>query len=159
KVDAVTDTLKSELGRLHRTIVAATGTDHPDLPRAIAELLSRVHVYRSDYRSLSLVLSEALAETATAQKELALPLSIVASALSRSTDPAVGLQQLSGAATAKSMEDCLFYRDARLVSLNEVGGEPHRFGVIVAEFHERAATRARFWPHAMVTLTTHDTKR
>ncbi len=53
--------------------------------------------------------------------------------------PAVRLQQLCGAATAKSMEDCLFYRDARLVSLNEVGGEPDRFGVSVAEFHQRAA--------------------
>ena len=57
------------------------------------------------------------------------------------------------------MEDCLFYRDARLVSLNEVGGEPERFGVSVAEFHQRAATRARLWPNAMVALTTHDTKR
>ena len=61
--------------------------------------------------------------------------------------------------TAKSIEDCLFYRDARLVSLNEVGGEPARFGVGVAEFHQRAATRARLWPQAMTTLTTHDTKR
>jgi (1->4)-alpha-D-glucan 1-alpha-D-glucosylmutase len=57
------------------------------------------------------------------------------------------------------MEDCLFYRDARLVSLNEVGGEPHRFGVGVAEFHQRAAVRAAMWPRAMVALTTHDTKR
>ena len=72
---------------------------------------------------------------------------------------AVRLQQLCGAATAKSMEDCLFYRDARLVSLNEVGGEPDRFGVSVAEFHQRAATRSRLWPHAMVALSTHDTKR
>ena len=57
-------------------------------------------------------------------------------------EAAVRLQQLCGAATAKSMEDCLFYRDARLVSLNEVGGEPERFGVSVAEFHQRAAVRA-----------------
>jgi len=61
--------------------------------------------------------------------------------------------------TAKAVEDCLFYRDARLVSLNEVGGEPHRFGVGLAEFHHSAATRARIWPQTMTTLTTHDTKR
>jgi (1->4)-alpha-D-glucan 1-alpha-D-glucosylmutase len=61
--------------------------------------------------------------------------------------------------TAKAVEDCLFYRDARLVSLNEVGGEPHRFGVGAAEFHHRAATRARLWPQTMTTLSTHDTKR
>jgi (1->4)-alpha-D-glucan 1-alpha-D-glucosylmutase len=159
KAEAVTDTLGSELARLHRTIVSATGTDHPEIPRAVAELISRVPVYRCDYRSLSLVLSEALAETVTTVPELAEPLTIVASAVSASTESAVRLQQLCGAATAKSMEDCLFYRDARLVSLNEVGGEPKRFGVSVAEFHERAATRARLWPHAMVALTTHDTKR
>jgi (1->4)-alpha-D-glucan 1-alpha-D-glucosylmutase len=79
--------------------------------------------------------------------------------LTTSAESAVRLQQLCGAATAKSMEDCLFYRDARLVSLNEVGGEPSRFGVSVAEFHQRSATRARLWPDAMVALTTHDTKR
>ena len=159
KAEAVTDTLGSELARLHRTIVAATGVDHPDLTRAVAELISRVHVYRSDYLSLSLVLPEACAETAAALPELAKPLAIVSAALTTSAESAVRLQQLCGAATAKSMEDRLFYRDARLVSLNEVGGEPARFGVSVAEFHERAATRARLWPHAMVALTTHDTKR
>ena len=124
KAEAVTDTLGSELARLHRTIVAATGVDHPDLPEAVAELISRLHVYRSDYLSLSLVLPEAMAETAAALPELAEPLAIVAAALSTSAESAVRLQQLCGAATAKSMEDCLFYRDARLVSLNEVGGEP-----------------------------------
>ena len=159
KAEVVTETLGSELARLHRSIVAATGVDHPDLPHAVAELISRVHVYRSDYLSLSLVLPEVCAETAAALPELAEPLAIVATALSTSAESAVRLQQLCGAATAKSMEDCLFYRDARLVSLNEVGGEPARFGVSVAEFHQRAATRARLWPHAMVALTTHDTKR
>ena len=159
KSEAVTEMLGSELARLHRSIVAATGADHPDLPHAVAELISRVHVYRSDYLSLSLVLPEVCAETAAALPELAEPLAIVATALSTSAESAVRLQQLCGAATAKSMEDCLFYRDARLVSLNEVGGEPARFGVSVAEFHQRAATRARLWPHAMVALTTHDTKR
>ena len=69
------------------------------------------------------------------------------------------LQQLCGAVTAKSIEDCLFYRDARLVSLNEVGGDPQRFGVSAAEFHHSAAMRARLWPHTMVALSTHDTKR
>ncbi len=159
KAEAVTHTLGSELARLHRTIVAATDANHAELPRALAELLSRVHVYRSDYQSLSLVLPEASAETARALPELAEPLAIVSAALATSVESAVRLQQLCGAATAKSMEDCLFYRDARLVSLNEVGGEPTRFGVGVAEFHQRSATRARLWPNTMVALTTHDTKR
>ncbi len=45
------------------------------------------------------------------------------------------------------------------MSLNEVGGEPSRFGVSAAEFHHSAAVRARLWPAAMTTLSTHDTKR
>ncbi|GAC1638797.1 MAG: malto-oligosyltrehalose synthase [Mycobacterium sp.] len=159
KTEAVTDTLGSELARLHRTITAATGVDHPDLPLAVAEVISRVPVYRSDYQSLSLVLAAAFAETASARPELTASLTLIAKAISTNAASGVRFQQLCGAATAKSMEDCLFYRDARLVSLNEVGGEPARFGVSVAEFHDRAATRARLWPHAMLALTTHDTKR
>lgn len=159
KAEAVTETLASELARLRRVIAAAVGTDHDDLPAAIAALLSRIGVYRSDYRSLAGVLPSAFAETAAGHPNLAPALALVAAALAVSTEAEVRLQQLCGAATAKSMEDCLFYRDARLVSLNEVGSEPHHFGVGVAEFHQRAAVRARLWPTAMVALTTHDTKR
>ena len=125
KTAAATDTLASELGRLCRTVVAAVGVDDPRLPDAIAALLSHIGVYRSDYRGLSAVMTTALAETAAEKPDLAAPLQLVAAALARGGEPAVRLQQLCGAVTAKSIEDCLFYRDARLVSLNEVGGEPH----------------------------------
>jgi len=159
KAEAVTETLGSELGRLCRRIVVATGTEHPDLPAAVAALLSHVGVYRSDYVSLATVLPVALAETIAAEPRFGEPLAIVAAAVGTDVEAATRLQQLCGAATAKSMEDCLFYRDARLVSLNEVGGEPEWFGGGAAEFHDRAAVRARLWPSAMTTLSTHDTKR
>ena len=159
KIRAATDTLASELRRLRRSIAATAGTDHPLLPEAVAALLSHIGVYRSDYPGLSAILPGALAETQSATPELGPALQVIAAALARGGEPATRLQQLCGAVTAKSVEDCLFYRDARLVSLNEVGGEPRRFGVGVAEFHHRAATRARAWPQAMTTLTTHDTKR
>jgi (1->4)-alpha-D-glucan 1-alpha-D-glucosylmutase len=158
KVATATTTLGSELARLRRSIVEAVGADHPHLPDAVAALLSHIGVYRSDYRGLAAVMPTALAETARAQPELSEPLELVAAALNH-LEPATRLQQLCGAVTAKSVEDCLFYRDARLVSLNEVGGEPDRFGVSAAEFHHCAAVRARYWPSAMVTLSTHDTKR
>ncbi len=96
-------------------------------------------MYRSDYLNLSAVLPAALAETVAARPDLAEPLAIVAAAVEAGGEAAVRLQQLCGAATAKSMEDCLFYRDPRLVSLNEVGGEPEWFGVSAAEFHQRRA--------------------
>jgi (1->4)-alpha-D-glucan 1-alpha-D-glucosylmutase len=151
-------TLSSELNRLRRAVVAAAGVDHPLLPEAIALLLTNIHVYRCDYPSLSAMMSTAVAETASARPELAAPLELLSVALEHS-EPAARLQQLCGAVTAKAVEDCLFYRDPTLVSLNEVGGEPSRFGVSAAEFHHSAAVRSRNWPTAMTTLTTHDTKR
>ena len=159
KTAATSTTLASERKRLCRTVVGATGVDHPLLPDAISALLSHVEVYRSDYSPLAAVLPTALHETALARPEFAEPLELLTQAMALGDETGVRLQQLCGAATAKSVEDCLFYRDGRLVSLNEVGGEPSLFGVGAAEFHTRAGERARHWPSAMTTLTTHDTKR
>lgn len=68
-------------------------------------------------------------------------------------------QQLSGPATAKGVEDTAFYNYNRLLSLNEVGGEPDRFGVSVDEFHVYNLHKAEQWPHALLATATHDTKR
>src|SRR5690606_12840875 len=68
-------------------------------------------------------------------------------------------QQLTGPVMAKGMEDTSFYIFNRLTSLNEVGGEPAHFGVSPESFHEWMVERARDWPLAMNTTTTHDTKR
>lgn len=159
KEAAAADTLGSELARLQRCVVTATGADHPLLSDAIVALLGRLDVYRSDYPGLAATLPMALARTQSGRPELGEPLQLVAAAMADGGEPAVRLQQLCGAVTAKAAEDCVFYRDARLVSLNEVGGDPQTFGVGPAEFHHRAATRARLWPQTMTTLTTHDTKR
>ncbi|QZA07401.1 malto-oligosyltrehalose synthase [Mycolicibacter heraklionensis] len=159
KESAAAETLGSELARLCRCVVSATGAEHPLLPDAVVALLGQVGVYRSDYPGLAAVLPVALAQTHAERPELDEPLELVAAAIADDGEAAVRLQQLCGAVTAKATEDCLFYRDARLVSLNEVGGNPRYFGVGSAEFHHRAATRARHWPHTMTTLSTHDTKR
>ncbi|CAN5722087.1 malto-oligosyltrehalose synthase [soil metagenome] len=68
-------------------------------------------------------------------------------------------QQLSGPVMAKGLEDTAFYRFNRLISLNEVGGDPSTFGVSVSEFHQHCLASARRWPAAMLTSSTHDTKR
>lgn len=68
-------------------------------------------------------------------------------------------QQLTSPVTAKGLEDTAFYIYHRLISLNEVGGEPDRFGVSVASLHQTFADRQREWPDAMSVLSTHDTKR
>ncbi len=38
-------------------------------------------------------------------------------------------QQTTPAITAKGVEDTAFYRDVRLLALNEVGGDPGRFSL------------------------------
>ncbi|MDT8452586.1 MAG: malto-oligosyltrehalose synthase [Gammaproteobacteria bacterium] len=68
-------------------------------------------------------------------------------------------QQYTGPVMAKGMEDTAFYRYNRLVSLNEVGGEPERFGVSVAALHHQLLERSQNWPHAMLSSSTHDSKR
>ncbi len=68
-------------------------------------------------------------------------------------------QQTCGPVMAKGVEDTAFYRYLRLSALNEVGGDPGRFGLPAAAFHEANADRQRDWPLTMTTLSTHDTKR
>ena len=60
---------------------------------------------------------------------------------------------------AKGVEDCAFYRVSRLTSLNEVGGDPSEFSLRPADFHTLMTARQAERPHAMTTLSTHDTKR
>lgn len=71
----------------------------------------------------------------------------------------LALQQTTGPVMAKGLEDTAFYREFPLASLNEVGGDPDRFGVAVAEFHSRCEEQARHWPYSMIATSTHDTKR
>ncbi|GAB4527508.1 MAG: malto-oligosyltrehalose synthase [Anaerolineae bacterium] len=68
-------------------------------------------------------------------------------------------QQMTGPVMAKSVEDTSFYIYNRLVSLNEVGGHPDQFGMTLAQFHEHNTFRCEHWPHAMLSTSTHDTKR
>ncbi len=68
-------------------------------------------------------------------------------------------QQLTGPLMAKGFEDTTLYIYNRLLSLNEVGGNPEQFGVALSEWHDFNSKRARIWPHALNATSTHDTKR
>ncbi|HSE93789.1 MAG TPA: malto-oligosyltrehalose synthase [Methylomirabilota bacterium] len=74
-------------------------------------------------------------------------------------DFAMRFQQITAPVTAKGYEDTALYRFARLISLNEVGGDPNRFGASLAEFHAAMAERQRQHPGGLSTTATHDTKR
>lgn len=68
-------------------------------------------------------------------------------------------QQISGPVMAKGVEDTAFYLYNRLVSLNEVGGNPERFGITCDAFHGQNIERCKSRPLAMLATSTHDTKR
>jgi (1->4)-alpha-D-glucan 1-alpha-D-glucosylmutase len=68
-------------------------------------------------------------------------------------------QQLTGPVMAKGVEDTACYVYNRLISLNEVGGDPEKFGVSVASFHQHNQDRLVHWPHSLLATSTHDTKR
>ncbi|HKZ04791.1 MAG TPA: malto-oligosyltrehalose synthase [Methylomirabilota bacterium] len=68
-------------------------------------------------------------------------------------------QQVTAPVMAKGVEDTAFYVYTRLVSLNEVGGDPGRFGVTPEALHLYCLDRQARWGHALSPLSTHDTKR
>jgi (1->4)-alpha-D-glucan 1-alpha-D-glucosylmutase len=175
------DTLGSELNRLTARLLAICEgrrryrdfTRH-ELHEALREVAASMPVYRTYARAEAGVISPRdveVIEAAVAAAREARPdlvgelLDLLADILSlriRGPDEAdlVGrFQQLSGAVMAKGVEDTAFYRYLRLLALNEVGGEPGRFGLGVAGFHAANAERRARWPASMLTTSTHDTKR
>lgn len=68
-------------------------------------------------------------------------------------------QQTCGAVTAKGVEDTAYYRWTHLLALCEVGSPAGRFAMPPETFHAWAAAQQMTYPHAMTSLTTHDTKR
>jgi (1->4)-alpha-D-glucan 1-alpha-D-glucosylmutase len=68
-------------------------------------------------------------------------------------------QQITGPVMAKGAEDTVFFVYNRFLSLNEVGGSPDRFGTSLETFHGKNIERLKYWPHALIATSTHDTKR
>ena len=154
-----------EVSRLARLLAG----DPADLHLVLTELLAAFGVYRA-YLVPGEKPSEAAVRAMTAAADLArtrLPARIhpvldgvQAAALGDGPDEfVIRFQQTTGPVLAKGVEDTACYRWTRLVSLDEVGGDPDRFGVSPAEFHQAASRLADQWPASMTTLSTHDTKR
>lgn len=72
---------------------------------------------------------------------------------------ALKFQQLTGPVMAKGLEDTAFYVYNRFISANDVGGSLERFATSLDEFHRANVERAAHWPNAMLTTSTHDSKR
>ena len=141
--EAIRETIASF--EVYRTYVRPGAPVHPEDVERIESATSSAMEHRED---LDPMLFELLADV--------LLLRVDGPA---ATELSARFQQTSAAVMAKGVEDTAFYRYNRLVSLNEVGGDPSRFGVPVETFHERMQARVEKWPHAMLSTSTHDTKR
>ncbi|MBZ5733759.1 malto-oligosyltrehalose synthase [Nocardioides sp. TRM66260-LWL] len=167
---AMVHDLKREVadGILHsevKRIVRDLRRHLPTLPAhraedAVAELLACFPVYRSYLPDGVEHLEQALAAARSGRPDLVPTLDVLEPWL-RDPDLAAAkrFQQTSGMVMAKGVEDCAFYRYARLTSLTEVGADPSVFAIAPDELHRAMAERQERWPHAMTTLSTHDTKR
>ncbi|MGA9393087.1 MAG: malto-oligosyltrehalose synthase [Candidatus Sulfotelmatobacter sp.] len=72
---------------------------------------------------------------------------------------AMKFQQFTSPVMAKGLEDTAFYRYNRLISLNDVGADLHRFGITTERFHRANLQQLRDWPDTMLATSTHDSKR
>ncbi|HVL85606.1 MAG TPA: malto-oligosyltrehalose synthase [Pseudonocardia sp.] len=132
-----------------------------DAADAVAELLCGFPVYRSYLPEGREALETAVSVARTHRPDLADVLAGIRAAMlaEPAGELATRVQQTSGMVMAKGVEDTAFYRWNRFVALNEVGGDPARFGTPPTAFHAALAARAAAWPRTMTTLSTHDTKR
>jgi (1->4)-alpha-D-glucan 1-alpha-D-glucosylmutase len=152
--------LGSEVARLQRIVGELPGVPAEQVTEGLAELLASFPVYRSylpDGRGH-------LDRTVAAVKQRRPDLTAAVDALhpllgTAGSELATRFEQTSGPVMAKGVEDSAYYRWSRFVALNEVGGDPARFGTTVAAFHEAQQHRAERRPASMTTLSTHDTKR
>ena len=149
KLEVAVNTFEPELRRLHEEV------EVDNLPLA----LSSFHVYRTYIRPDEGVVDEAdRAEIgrANVSEELRRILFLQEP---RHDEFVIRFQQTTGPVMAKGVEDTAFYRYFRLAALNEVGGNPGRFGMGVDEFHAANAKRGERFPLHLLTTYTHDTKR
>jgi (1->4)-alpha-D-glucan 1-alpha-D-glucosylmutase len=169
KLEQAKTTFQPEVERLRRV------EDVPDLETSLASLpIYRTYVrpeerVRSNDRIAERSANAPAGEVAAADREA------IETAVERGMPEEVGerlllrkkaaeefvtrFQQTTPAITAKGVEDTAFYRDTRLLALNEVGGDPGRFNLAVAAFHARSERRAERFPHGLLITQTHDTKR
>jgi len=141
--------------------------------QAIKELIIELTMYRTyldeetspqDARRLETAFERAVEKHRSYRKELKLLHALLFEQgaprkAGEAEDFALRFQQLTGPVMAKGLEDTCFYRYNRLISLNEVGGEPSVFGIAPGAFDAWIADRAWTFTHAMNATSTHDTKR
>jgi (1->4)-alpha-D-glucan 1-alpha-D-glucosylmutase len=151
KLEQATTTFQPEVERLRRL-----WPEVPDLEAALSALpVYRTYVEPGTGR-VEAADREALAEAERAGLDAAIRRAVVLDDASVPAEFVVRFQQTTPPVMAKGVEDTAFYRYVRLLALNEVGGDPGRFGISVEDFHAANAARPT---HNLLVSTTHDTKR
>ncbi len=138
---------------------------------AVIELLSVFAVYRtyinednSDEKTFARF-KDAIEAAKERNGEIKVELDAIERLLKESTSSIDALsaimrfQQFTGSIMAKGFEDTAFYVYNRLLSLNEVGGDPEKFGLSTNDFHMFLDSRQKKWPLSLNATATHDTKR
>jgi len=143
---------------VRRMAVLAPGVPHG--AAALAEVAIAFEVYRSYLPDGVADLDHALATARRRRPELVTAIDQLSPRLhDHCDDLALRMQQLSGAAMAKGVEDTAYYRYSRFIALNEVGSDPGQFGIPLQDFHALQIARQQRQPTSMTSLSTHDTKR
>jgi (1->4)-alpha-D-glucan 1-alpha-D-glucosylmutase len=179
KRELATGTLAAEVTRLARLLGSVCpGVTEDETRTVLVEVLAAFPVYRAYVHpgELPSAAAEAAVREAVESARERLPGKLrglvddlgqavlglhrpASGAAGRAGELVVRFQQTTGPVLAKGVEDTAFYRWSRLLALNEVGGDPDRFGLAPGAFHWQAERLAADWPFTMTTLSTHDTKR
>jgi (1->4)-alpha-D-glucan 1-alpha-D-glucosylmutase len=166
KLEQATTTFAPEVERLRRV------WDAPDLERSLAALpIYRTYVEpppgagddrRDSGAGGDAAVDDADREAIDEARERGMPAEVAERLTLDAEGPAefvTRFQQTTPAITAKGVEDTAFYRDVRLLALNEVGGDPGRFSLAPEHFHQRCEERSGRYPERLLITQTHDTKR
>jgi (1->4)-alpha-D-glucan 1-alpha-D-glucosylmutase len=158
KLEQIHGPFTPELERLARLLPDCVGVGVDELARALASL----PVYRTYIEPETGLVAEEDRRAIAAARETGMPDAVAEMLLLERPAPAefvTRFQQTTPAVMAKGVEDTSFYRYARLLTLNDVGGDPSRFGIGVERFHDANRERAERFPLGLLTTQTHDTKR
>ena len=143
-----------------RLIILLDPPDDESAVAALSETAAQLRVYRTYLPDGTVELDHALGAAQVSQPRVA---DTIAALGHRLLDPAEEaahrFQQFTGAVMAKGVEDTAYYRANRFIALNEVGGDPDRFGLDPEQFHEAQRHRELHLDESMTALSTHDTKR
>jgi (1->4)-alpha-D-glucan 1-alpha-D-glucosylmutase len=152
KLEQANGSFAPEVERLRRV------EDVPDLEGSLAS----VPIYRTYVVPEDDEVADADRDAIATAQERGMPAEVAARLTLDAEAPpefVTRFQQTTPAITAKGVEDTAFYRDVRLLALNEVGGDPARFNLGIDHFHARCTERSKRYSERFLITQTHDTKR